>query len=113
MMIDLSTIQSLELIQNIKNAKSRDCLFGLLNETLTPMGTRLLRSYILQPSTQKQILINRYDAVDEFQMKEEMFSKTRRGKATSERSVTSANADDVALKSFLDVEKLLTNVGFI
>ncbi|OBT70038.1 hypothetical protein VE03_00464 [Pseudogymnoascus sp. 23342-1-I1] len=63
MMIDLSTIQSLELIQNITNVKSKDCLFGLLNETLTPMGSRMLRSNILQPSTQEDILKNRYEAV--------------------------------------------------
>ncbi|OBT48598.1 hypothetical protein VE00_00760 [Pseudogymnoascus sp. WSF 3629] len=78
MMIDLSTIQSLELIQNITNVKSKDCLFGLLNETLTPMGSRMLRSNILQPSTQESILKNRYEAV--------------------------------ALKPFLDVDKLLTNL---
>lgn len=30
MTIDLSTIVSLELIQNLQNAKSRDSLFGLL-----------------------------------------------------------------------------------
>ncbi|KFY34714.1 hypothetical protein V494_06535 [Pseudogymnoascus sp. VKM F-4513 (FW-928)] len=69
---------SLELIQNITNAKSKDCLFGLLNETLTPMGSRMLRSNILQPSTQENILKNRYEAV--------------------------------ALKPFLDVDKLLTNL---
>ncbi|KFZ05277.1 hypothetical protein V501_08504 [Pseudogymnoascus sp. VKM F-4519 (FW-2642)] len=80
MMIDLSTIQSLELIQNITNVKSKDCLFGLLNETLTPMGSRMLRSNILQPSTQESILKNRYEAVGELASKEEMFFDTRNGK---------------------------------
>jgi len=80
MMIDLSTIQSLELIQNITNVKSKDCLFGLLNETLTPMGSRVLRSNILQPSTQESLLKNRYEAVGELASKEEMFFDTRNGK---------------------------------
>ena len=79
MMIDLSTIQSLELIQNITNVKSKDCLFGLLNETLTPMGSRMLRSNILQPSTQEGLLKNRYEAVGELASKEEMFFDTRNG----------------------------------
>jgi DNA mismatch repair protein MSH4 len=79
MMIDLSTIQSLELIQNIQNAKSKDCLFGLMNETLTPMGARLLRSNILQPSTLKSVLALRYDALDELTLKEDMFFATRQG----------------------------------
>ena len=77
MMIDLSTIQSLELIQNIQNAKSKHCLFGLMNEAQTPMGTRHLRSLILQPSTQPDILRKRYDAVDELMSNDDMFYQTR------------------------------------
>jgi DNA mismatch repair protein MSH4 len=79
MMIDLATIQSLELIQNLHNVKSRDCLFGLLNQTLTAMGGRLLRSNILQPLTDVNVLNGRYDAVDEFSKREEMFFATREG----------------------------------
>ncbi|KAH9888294.1 muts domain V-domain-containing protein [Xylariomycetidae sp. FL2044] len=92
MMIDISTIHSLELIQNLQNAHSKDCLFGLLNETLTPMGSRMLRSNILQPSSQvDNNLIPRYDAVDELTTKEDMFFEVRK-----------------ALRGFVDVEKLLT-----
>lgn len=80
MMIDISTIRSLELIQNLQNSKSKDCLFGLLNETLTPMGSRMLRSNILEPSCQTEnILIPRYDALDELTMKEDMFFEIRKG----------------------------------
>ncbi|KAG4031595.1 hypothetical protein MFRU_009g03560 [Monilinia fructicola] len=91
MMIDLATIQSLELIQNLQNAKSKDCLFGLMNETLTPMGSRLLRSNILQPSTQPALLAARYDALAELSENEDMFLQTRQ-----------------ALKSIPDIEKLLS-----
>jgi len=79
MMIDLSTIQSLELIQNIHNPKSKECLFGLMNQTLTPMGARLLRSAILQPSAQPEVLNQRYEAVDELVSKDYMFYQTRLG----------------------------------
>lgn len=79
MMIDLATIQSLELIQNTQNSKSRDCLFGLLNQTSTPMGSRLLRSSILQPSTDKPTLMKRYDALHELVTKEEIFFAVRQG----------------------------------
>lgn len=78
-MIDVSTIRSLELIQNLQNPKSRDCLFGLLNETLTPMGSRLLRSNILQPLTDPETLNIRYDALEELTTKEEMFFAIRQG----------------------------------
>lgn len=80
MMIDISTIQSLELIQNLHVSNSKDCLFGLLNETLTPMGSRMLRSNILQPSTQVDYtLVPRFDALDELTVKEDMFFEIRKG----------------------------------
>lgn len=79
MMIDVSTIYSLELVQNLQNPKSKDCLFGLLNETLTAMGARLLRNNILQPLTDAEVLSTRYIAVEELTTKEEMFFATRAG----------------------------------
>ncbi|KAI0483324.1 muts domain V-domain-containing protein [Xylariaceae sp. FL0804] len=97
MMIDISTIHSLELIQNLQNARSKDCLFGLLNETFTPMGSRVLRSNILQPSSQvENTLMPRYDALDELTSKEDMFFEVRK-----------------ALKDFSDVEKLLTGLVIV
>lgn len=82
MMIDFSTAASLELIQNLQNAKSRDCFLGLLNETLTPMGSRLMRTNILQPSTEQEKIVARYDAVEEMSTKENMFFAIRDGQLT-------------------------------
>ena len=79
MMIDIRTVQVLELVQNIEQAKSKFCLFGLLNETQTPMGSRLLRSNILQPLTDPETLESRYEAVDELFSKEEMFFAVKSG----------------------------------
>ena len=79
MMVDFSTIRSLELIQNLQSSKSKDCLFGLLNQTLTPMGSRVLRSNLLQPSTEVGVLQKRYDAVGELTEKEEIFFAIRQG----------------------------------
>lgn len=79
MMIDISTIRTLELIQNLEHPKSRHCLFGLLNETLTPMGARVLRSSILQPVTNSDTLNIRYNALEEISSKEDMFFATRQG----------------------------------
>lgn len=95
-LIDLSTIKSLELVQNLCNPKSKDCLFGLLGETLTPMGTRLLKSNILQPITNPDTLNKRYDAVEELSTKEDMFFSVR-----------------AALKPFLDADRILTQLIII
>lgn len=79
MVIDLATIASLELVQNIEHAKSKDCLYGLLNETLTPMGARLLRSNILQPSTDHEKIRKRHEAVGELISKHDMLFAIRSG----------------------------------
>ena len=84
MLIDLSTIASLELIQNLQDAKSKDCLFGLLNETLTNMGGRILRSNVLQPSTDEAKILERYEVLEELVTREEMFHGVRTGICTSE-----------------------------
>ncbi|KAA8909324.1 muts domain V-domain-containing protein [Sphaerosporella brunnea] len=89
MMIDPSTVHGLELIQNLQNEKSTDSLFGLLNNTGSAMGARLLRTNILQPLTEIPTLNSRLDAVEEFTQHEEMFFQVKE-----------------ALKGFPDVDRL-------
>ncbi|KAI8723059.1 hypothetical protein NCS52_00160800 [Fusarium sp. LHS14.1] len=94
MMIDISAIQSLEIMQNLRNPKSKESLFGLMNHTTTPMGARMLRSSILQPPTRADLYITpRYEALDELTTNEEMFREIRK-----------------ALKLFRDTEKILTKL---
>ncbi|OOQ91584.1 putative DNA mismatch repair protein Msh4 [Penicillium brasilianum] len=93
MTIDLATIVSLELIQNLHNAKSKDSLYGLLNETRTAMGARLIRANILQPSTERVKLTARYNAVEDLSTKEAMFVSVRQ-----------------SLKGFIDADKVLTSI---
>lgn len=78
-MIDMSTISSMELLQNIENPKSKQCLFGLLNDTLTPMGARYLRTNILQPSTDVDKISGRLNAVAEILAKPEVLFFLRQG----------------------------------
>ncbi|KAJ5493441.1 hypothetical protein N7539_002187, partial [Penicillium diatomitis] len=93
MIVDLSTIVSLELIQNSRTTKSKDSLYGLLNATTTPMGGRLLRANILQPSTDRVKLTARYNAVEDLSSKEDMFVSVRQ-----------------ALKGFVDADRVLTSI---
>jgi DNA mismatch repair protein MSH4 len=109
MLIDLSTIISLELIQNLQDAKSKQCLFGILNETLTPMGSRLLRSNILQPSTDAAKINERYDALGELTLKESMFFEVRQGMTVT--TIALRNTNPVAMKDFVDTDRLLASVS--
>ncbi|CAK7267954.1 MutS protein msh4 [Sporothrix epigloea] len=96
MMISLPTIRSLELIQNTNSVNSKDCLYGLLKRTITPMGSRILRSNILQPSTQTTVLNPRYAAVGEL--------------ARSDNLIHRAQAALQKLKPLGDIEQLLTKL---
>lgn len=77
--LDRSTITSLELLQNIRNNKGKGTtLFGLLNSALTPQGRRLIRSTLLQPSTSKEVIIARHEAVEELSSNEDLFTEIRK-----------------------------------
>ncbi|KAL8349373.1 hypothetical protein RB601_001875 [Gaeumannomyces tritici] len=96
MMIDVSSIHSLELLQNAQNARSRNSLFGLLNHTLTPMGARYLRSSILQPSTKRKLIEPRQNAVKELSEFQGLFYDVRN-----------------ALKRLPDIDKVVSQLIFI
>ncbi|KAK1987304.1 muts domain V [Colletotrichum cereale] len=97
MMIDVSAIMSLEILQNLRDSKSKDSLFGVVKNTRTPMGSRVLRSNLLQPSTLKDAYLEpRYNALEELLANHEMFLGIRQ-----------------ALKSVLDIESVLTQLVII
>ena len=109
MMIDLPTIRSLELIENLQDPRSKHCLFGLLNTTLSPMGCRLLRGNLLQPLTEKGTLERRYDAVEDLLGHQEMFQAVRDGGFRLPICFRPAYVTP-ALKGSLDLDKVLTEV---
>ena len=49
------TRRNLELVESMRGAETSGTLLGVLDRTLTPMGARLLRQWLLAP------LVNRAD----------------------------------------------------
>lgn len=102
MHIDRHTMAHLELLQSnsinqINNSAAntaKHCLFGILNHTKTTVGSRLLRSNIMQPSADKTTIDMRLDMVD---MLLSIHSNTQ-----SQLSST--------LKLFPDLDKMLTGI---
>lgn len=92
MLIDSGTARNLELTVSLSNKDDQGTLFGVLNQTLTPMGNRLLRTNILQPSKDKRAISSRLDSVELLSRSEELFYSVRE-----------------ALKSFPDVDHLITS----
>jgi DNA mismatch repair protein MSH4 len=50
-MIDATSIRNLEIVDNLQTGTKKDTLMGIINHTQTPVGSRLLRSILLQPLT--------------------------------------------------------------
>ena len=74
MSIDPTTAKLLELITNLNDPKSSHSLFGTINRTKTRAGYRLLRSSILQPSTDQKLIESRLDMVKEIISSESLFT---------------------------------------
>jgi DNA mismatch repair protein MutS len=94
LVLDAVTVRNLELVEPLfANTSSEVTLFRALDATLTPMGKRLLRAWMLRPSIELDEINRRLDAVEsgvkEFIGREEL----RR-----------------ALEGVLDIERLLSRV---
>jgi len=64
MLVDTIARRTLEITESFDGSRERS-LLGVLDSTLTPMGSRLLRKWIEQPLLSKEEIENRLDAVEE------------------------------------------------
>lgn len=63
MTIDRATQRHLELIESLNDGSRRNTLLGILDQTRTPMGARLMRHWIKQPLMQVEEITKRQDGV--------------------------------------------------
>ncbi|MGH9524139.1 MAG: DNA mismatch repair protein MutS [Terriglobales bacterium] len=93
LVLDAVTVRNLELIEPLFTSGGDLTLFRALDETRTPMGKRLLRSWMLRPSVEAEEITARLDAVEEF-------TRDSIGREEMRR----------ALEGVLDLERLLSRV---
>lgn len=65
MIIDEATRRSLELTHTMRDGRREQSLLGVIDETSTPMGARLLADWLSSPLTDLQQIGERHDAVEE------------------------------------------------
>jgi DNA mismatch repair protein MutS len=61
--LDAMTRRNLELVEPLRPENRDATLVGVLDRTLTPMGARLLRQWLLAPLTDRAAIERRHDAV--------------------------------------------------
>ena len=95
MLLDRNTRRNLELTESIRGRSSKGSLLWLMDRTSTAMGGRLLRSWIEQPLIDREQILRRLDAVEEF---------------TGEHVLTMTLSEE--LQGVYDVERLLSKVSY-
>ena len=93
LLIDSSTLRHLEVVEGAGGAVAGS-LLAEIDRTLTPMGGRLLRAWLLRPLVVLERIRDRLDAVEEF-----AFRSTDRGKFRD------------TLKTIQDLERLMARVA--
>ncbi len=82
MFMDAATQRNLELAHNLKDASREGTLIWALDETLTPMGGRFLRSSMLRPLADGKEIRVRHDAVEflvyDFELLDELRTSLRK-----------------------------------
>ena len=65
--LDYTTLRHLEILEPLHHDAPRNSsLYGALNKTMTPMGARLLRSWLSQPLAAVEPICRRQEAVQKF-----------------------------------------------
>jgi len=66
MILDATAIKNLELVKNLRDGGRKDTLLDIIDFTVTSMGSRLIRNWLLQPLLRCVDIEKRLDAVSEF-----------------------------------------------
>jgi DNA mismatch repair protein MutS len=64
MVLDAVTLRNLEIFES-RGERSKNTLFGVIDETVTGMGSRLLKQWLLRPSLKRSEIQTRLSAVTE------------------------------------------------
>jgi len=108
MLLDAATQRNLELTHNLKNGSNEGTLLWVLDETLTAMGGRFLRSSILKPLIDITEIKKRINAVEylveDYELIEELRTSLRKiqdiERLSAKASAGSASARDlIAIKN--------------
>ncbi|WP_416867580.1 MAG: DNA mismatch repair protein MutS [Imperialibacter sp.] len=110
--LDKFTIRNLELI----NPQQPDgvALFHVMDQTLTPMGARLLRKWLVLPLKDKSEIEARLQVVEELYENEDLQQKTRdilKNIGDLERLISKVAVGRVNPREFMQLKKALKHIG--
>lgn len=94
LMLDAVSVRNLELVEAQNNAGRSHTLFGVIDSTVTGMGARMLRAWVLRPSVRRGEIEARLAAVEDFH-----------------RSHMKRDRMQTLLKDVADLERLIARIS--
>ncbi len=64
LILDAATQRNLELVKNNQDGTSKHTLFDVLDRAVTPMGSRMIKKWLLRPLIKKEAITQRLHAVE-------------------------------------------------
>jgi DNA mismatch repair protein MutS len=116
LMIDAATQRNLELIKNNQDSTTKNTLFALLDRAQTPMGSRLLRKWIVRPLISLPAIVQRQDVVTLF-MNNRQYAESVRDYLASigdiERIIGRIALDRASVHDYVALKKALETVPLL
>ncbi len=94
MLLDAITLRNLEIVRNMRSGELEGTLLSVMDETLTPMGGRLIRNWLINPLLDAGEIRHRQDAVASLLNDSGELSKIQD-----------------SLKGIYDIERLASRIG--
>lgn len=113
LILDAVTVRNLELVESQSNAGRAHTLLGVIDETVTGMGARLLRSWLLRPSVRRGEIEARLAAVAELhgsQMKRDRLRVLFKEIADLERLIARVNMNTATPRDLAALRRSLDQV---
>lgn len=95
MILDATTLRNLEVTRSIRDGGTEGTLLGLMDICLTPMGSRLLASWLTQPLKNPDAINERLDAVEELIRSKDLLNEIRE-----------------TLRGIRDLDRLASRIGY-
>lgn len=116
MRLDASTIRNLEILNNIKDNTSRGSLLSVLDRTVTAMGSRLLKKWIVEPLLNVNEINKRLNAVKHLKnnsmLREEIVSLLK-GVNDVERLISKVNYGTANARDLLALKASLRHIPLV